>query len=73
MLSNQESGDIRVADTTYCWVIDDGHVPLVEVLVVGNDGVLLPNVAQKASGFLVGNHVGGVETCPIERWIQDVP
>ena len=67
---DDQTGDLAVGDRLDVWVVGHRHVPLVEVLVVPDDGVLGPDVADQAGSLLVHHHVGRVEASPVTKSSQ---
>ena len=70
MFPNDQTGHFAVRDSLDVGVVGDGHVPLVEALVVPDDGVLGPDVADEASDLLVHDHVGRIEASPVAESSQ---
>ena len=67
---DDQTGDLAVGDRLDVRVVGHRHVPLVEVLVVPDDGVLGPDVADQAGALLVHHHVGRVEPSPVAQSSQ---
>ena len=70
MFPNHQTGDLAVGDGLDLGVVGHAHVPLVEALVVPDDRVLRPDVADEAGGLLVHDHVGRVEAGPVAESSQ---
>ena len=62
--ADEEAGHVRVGDSGDGGVVGDGHVPLVQLLVVLDHRVLLPDVAQQPRPRLIHHHVAGVKPGP---------
>ena len=67
---NDQTGHFTVGDSRDLGVVGHGHVPLVEALVVPDDGVLGPDVANQSGDLLVHDHVGRVKPSPVTESSQ---
>ena len=67
VFTNQQAGHVTVGHAADLRVVGNAHVPLVDLLVVLDDRVLLPNVAQQSRGLLVHHHVPRIKPSSVAQ------
>ena len=65
--SNTEAGQVSAGVSLDTGLVEDRHVPLVELLIILNHGVFLSNIFHQSRPLVVQNHKTCIKARPEKR------